>query len=329
MIGAVTMRRDSGTAQAGDSRESGMALIAVLWIVAAAALMVSTFNATVRSGASLALSEMRLTRIEALLDAGVEIAAARLIDTEQNRRWRPDGKPHAVSFADADLTIAMHDPRGLVDLNGASPELLLGLLRQFIGAESDATALRDYILKARGEETADGAAAPRPSGLAQRRDATPPQKGNAAQASAGQRQVDAQGVAFIDVSQLGRIEGMTDELYRRMLPFVTVYNPDGSVDETIAPKQVLAALDGADGGGRIGPHAPRRVRPESRPGEASPAQAGGESIAPGRPTVYIVTVRIGRPGTPYHLAKQAVIVTGLDKDAPYRLIAWKALDPSR
>ncbi len=50
-----------------------------------------TFNATVRSGLSFVRAEVGLSHSEAVLDAGVEIAVARLIDEDQGKpmvaRW--------------------------------------------------------------------------------------------------------------------------------------------------------------------------------------------------------------------------------------------------
>ncbi len=94
------------------ARERGMALLVVLWIIVAAALIVSAFNATVKSGVSFIGSEVQLSKTEALLDAGVEIAAARLIDEEEARRWVPDGRSYTVAFAGAELAIAITDTGG-------------------------------------------------------------------------------------------------------------------------------------------------------------------------------------------------------------------------
>ena len=133
------------------SGERGLALLIVLWIIVAASLVVSAFNATVRSGTTLASSEVQLARSEALLDAGAEIAVSRLIDEEKSRRWRPDGKSHVVPFEDAELIISIRDANGLIDINKADKELLLRFLRQFAGSESNAVRLRDRIVQARGK----------------------------------------------------------------------------------------------------------------------------------------------------------------------------------
>ena len=79
--------------------QRGLALLVVLWIIASATLLVSAFGVTARSGASLASSEIEMTKVEALLDAGAEIAATHLIDDREDLRWRADGRPRSVAFA--------------------------------------------------------------------------------------------------------------------------------------------------------------------------------------------------------------------------------------
>ena len=61
-------------------RERGLALLIVLWVIVAAALLVSSFSVSVRSSIGFVTSEVKLSGLEALLDGGVEVAAARLID---------------------------------------------------------------------------------------------------------------------------------------------------------------------------------------------------------------------------------------------------------
>ncbi len=91
---------------------------------------VSSFGASVRSGVSFASAEVQSAETEALLDAGVEIAAAHVIDEDKQRQWRPDGKLHTISFAGKKLLITIGDPNGLIDLNKADKSLILGLLKR-------------------------------------------------------------------------------------------------------------------------------------------------------------------------------------------------------
>ncbi|WP_088344861.1 MULTISPECIES: type II secretion system protein GspK [Rhodomicrobium] len=274
--------------------ERGLALLVVLWIVGAAALLVSALGATVRSGASFVSSEVLLTRTEALLDAGLEIAAARLIDEDTAHAWPADGKWHRIAFAGAELSIAIDDPNGLVDLNQGPEEVLLGLFTQATGSEDAAKPFRDNIMRRRASGDGGPAGSPATS------------VGNA---------------AFLDVTDLRQIEGMTPELYRRVEPYVTVYSRDGRIDPFAAPRPVLASLP------KLSALDIDRFMARDKLGTRSPdllpqslqAASGYLANEPGPASVVSVVVRW--PAKAFALGKRFVIATGLDQDAPYRLLS--------
>lgn len=290
----------------GSDRERGLALLVVLWIIASAALLVSSFNATVRSGVSLASSEMQLATIEGLLDAGAEIAATRLIDEEITRRWPADGKPHRVSFAGAELTISIDDPNGLIDLNKADKEVLLGLLRQFAGSEQNATRLRDRILAARGTNEKDGHL-----------------PGRSADGKASPDRL-AQSSAFIDMAELRRMEGVGLDLYRQISPYLTVYGRDGRINPSAAPSQVLASIPGMTNLDVERLRAAANAPQSKDTAVLELAQRAGSYLGDGPGPAHVVSVVAATSGG-YRAGKSFVVVTGLDADAPYRLIAMRPL----
>ncbi len=148
--------RTTGNRGARPSGERGIALLVVLWIIAGATFLVVSFNATVRSGLSFVSSEVGLSKADAVLDAGLEIAAARLIDEEEGRRWLPDGIPREIIFADRKLKIRISDPNGLVDLNKADEEFLLEFFKHFTDTPSRARTIRDDIKAARDDAAKSG-----------------------------------------------------------------------------------------------------------------------------------------------------------------------------
>src|SRR5688500_710398 len=95
--------------RAPDSRQGGFALIVVLWIVTLLALQVGIFNLSVRDAGALAGNELAIARGEALAAAGVELAAARLMDADTTARWHADGSTREVGFGGALLRIRITD----------------------------------------------------------------------------------------------------------------------------------------------------------------------------------------------------------------------------
>jgi general secretion pathway protein K len=307
-----------------DARQRGLALLIVLWIIVSAALVVSAFNAAVRSGVSFVGSEVQLTRTEALLDAGVEIAAARLMDEEEARRWQPDATRHDVAFAGVELAITIEDANGLVDLNKADKELLMGLLRQFAGSELKAGQLRDHILRARGKPST-----PRRTSkeTMESRPFVEPERNPAATAS---NEIPA----FIDVGQLRGLEGMTVELYRAIAPLVTVYSEDGRINPLAAPEEVLGSVPGLSRRDiemlRAAPRAPKKEQAEEQEamlGEI--ARRAGAYLTDKPGPAFIVAVEVLSPGAKKGARAVYVIATGLDESAPYRLIAKRPIGPEQ
>jgi general secretion pathway protein K len=125
-------------------REGGFALVVVLWIVALLALQVGIFNLTVRDAASLAGNELAIARGEALAAAGVELAAARLMETDEAWQWRADGGLREASFGGARLAITITDEAGRFDINELGDEAVDWLLRPHGGS---AEALTQWIEK--------------------------------------------------------------------------------------------------------------------------------------------------------------------------------------
>lgn len=293
-----------------------MALLIVLWVIVSAALIVSAFGATVRSGVSFSTAEVQLTKTEALLDAGAEIAAAHLIDEDKQLRWLPDGQPHAVSFAGSKLVITVGDPNGLIDLNKADKALILGLLKKYADSESQALLIRDRILLARGKP----------------REQKPEDQmaGAPGDADGGQKQQAAQPLPFIDVAQLRGLEGMTMSLYNRISPFVTVYGRDGHINPRTAPTEVLLSIPDISEADIASLQHDLDLAQDQSAGKQDAAfsdvtQHGGAYLSGKVGPAFTVTVETREVGGSGTLARMFVIATGLDPIAPYRQIAKKPI----
>lgn len=275
--------------------EKGLALLAVLWIIASGTLLVASFNVTVRSGLSFIRSEVELTRTDALLDAGLEIAATRLIDESAARLWHPNGQWHEIAFADAKLRIRIRDPNGLVDLNKADEKLLLEFFRRFTANAAEAKVIAERIVVARGEKP-----------------------GMTALNSERSTNINpAARAAFMDVGQLRQIEGMRIELFRAVAPLMTVFSHDGSVNPLTAPEDVFLATPASR---NAATRAQRNSFMAAQNG-AGPASAQGDVEAEQFGPAYIVSVEAETAGSTYRARKTFVIATGLDATVPYSVLS--------
>ena len=203
----------------------GAALILVLWLLVLLTAVIGGFAQSARIE-SLQAHQLRSSLIaRQAAQAGVECAVLRMLYTDVDRRWVPDGRKYALQLGDATLEIRVFDETGKVDLNGASDDLLARLLLA-LGVEdprahSVAKAIVDY-------RNPDGLISPG-GGV-----------GAADYASAG-LPYGPKNKPYETVSELQRVLGMDFALYQKLEPYVTVY-VSGDPTPTFAQPPVLEAL---------------------------------------------------------------------------------------
>ena len=206
----------------------GMALIAVLWITSLLALLAAGVGASGRTVSRLAFNSLENARARLAADAGVQQAIYDLLVNVERRRWRSDGVLRGDGVLEqASVQFQVRDEDGKVDLNAAPPELLLGLFRAAgfddERAESLAAAVLDYRdddsdVTPSGAEDPDYQAAGLPHGAADR--------------------------SFRNLIELGDVLGVSDAVYDRVAPHLTIYSDAEGVDIFRASKTVLEALPG-------------------------------------------------------------------------------------
>lgn len=214
---------DEASSARQESRR-GFVIVAVLWLLAALAALVTIFSAYLsNSTRALVLNDTSL-KAEALVTAGVELAVYRLLDAKKGAR-QPLNAFH-IRLGGARLSISCVPETTRVDLNAAPKEFLASLLSVLGASEEDAKAAADRIAAWRGRTTtANG------------------DDEDARYRAAGKSYSPRQG-PFPHVNELALVLGMTPALVERALPFVTVFNGSPSVDVLTAPPEVIAALPG-------------------------------------------------------------------------------------
>ena len=207
-------------------RQSGAALLLVLWIMVLLIGTIAVFALGARTEALQGRALSRSTGARYAAEAGVDVAAFHLLNPDGDARWVPDGRPVEFDWGGQHLRVRVVDESAKVDLNIASPELLAGLM-QALGADLErsrrlAGAIADWrdgddLLNAEGgAEDPDYAAARLPYGAKDR--------------------------PFETLSELRLVLGMDAALYERMRPYVTLYSGLARPAPAYAGKPVLQAL---------------------------------------------------------------------------------------
>src|SRR5262249_51339298 len=76
--------------------ERGIALIAVLWILALLATLVLGFVAMARTDLRIVANDTRLARARGIADAGVTLAILAAFDQQAATKWSADGQVHTL-----------------------------------------------------------------------------------------------------------------------------------------------------------------------------------------------------------------------------------------
>ncbi len=207
-------------------RQSGVALIMVLWIITLLSVIAVSFLHTIRTEVNVVGNSVARVKAETLADAGLQRAIYELFKPQNTEgRWIADGSSREWRYGELVVNISMQDETGRIDINTANAQLLRGLLLSQGLVEDDALKLVDAIAdwrdadsqkRPRGAEATDYAAAGLTYGPAN--------------------------APFQSVEELVLVMGMTPELYARIAPLITVYSLQTGINEQIATRDVLRAL---------------------------------------------------------------------------------------
>lgn len=205
-----------------------MALIAVLWVTSLLALMAAGIGSSSRTTARLAFNNLENAKARLSADAGVQQAIYSLLTEIRERPWEPGGVLRGdIKLDQAVAKIQIRDEDGKIDINVSAAELLQGLFTAAGVAEDQASALAAKVIDYRdkdsdpspfGAEDADYIEAGRLDGSADR--------------------------PFRNVVELGDVLGISDAVYQRVSPHLTVYSDAEGVDLFRASRSVLKALPG-------------------------------------------------------------------------------------
>ena len=205
-------------------RVRGLALVAVLWTLAALMVMVTGVVYAVRSEVRTTASFREIAVAGALGDAGVVLAVRELAASRgrDNRLQRYD-----LAFEQATVAVRAVPLSGLIDLNAAGESLLAELIAVAGGLDrAQASSLAQRIIDWR-----DADEQPLPQGAE-----------NGAYAAAGSP-FRTRGGPFEAPEDLLQVLGVDFDLYARLRPLVTVHaRGGGRVDPAAAPLPVLRVL---------------------------------------------------------------------------------------
>jgi general secretion pathway protein K len=210
----------------------GYALVSVLWLVLLLTGIAASYHAHARVEARLLTATLQRAQAEGLAEAGVWIAAHEHFSAALSAEARSNRVTRTVDVDGTAVAVTIADASGLINLNGAPPELLAAVLAARSGLNAaEQAAVVDAILDWRDSDSRRG-----PAGAED------------ADYAALKRSHGAKDAPFATVDELRLVRGMTARAYRALASALTVFGNHARVNTAAAPPEVLAALprDAAD-----------------------------------------------------------------------------------
>jgi general secretion pathway protein K len=269
-------------------RDRGIAIVAALWASAILAVIVVSVLQLVRADARLGRGREDVAELSAITDAAVNLTVLALLNPKA-AQWPVNGTPVTVPFAGHDVQVSVEDEAGKIDVNTAGEPFLRQLLTG-VGLDAEAArGLAENIVTWRESDKSN-----RPS-------------------LANSGVYAARNALFQSVEELQLVPGMTQDLYRRIAPLVTVYSQTPWIDPAFSSPAVLTVLSAVDANAE----ALLRRREEERLGVRPPAAIPG--VVSGH--AYTITAELHGPAAARVVRTAIVRLTGQAR-APLLIYRW-------
>ena len=270
------------------SRQQGMALIIVLWLIVLLSVMAAGHAHNVHTDTTLASRQVETAKARGLAEAGINHVIMEMLADDSSIKIPVDGTVFPVDVYDDTVTLAVRKATGLVDLNSAGAELLDAVLRACGVQDGRRPELVDAILDWR-----DGDNLTHLNGIEDKD-----------YLAAGLPWTSRDG-DFEAIDELKYLPGVDQGLFERMAPLVTVYSGRGGIDLENAPPILVTALTGEE------------IAPATQLEDADSARRRGRQTG----TFHIYASVAAGAGTV--AAIEAVVTTSRSSSQPVRIREWR------
>jgi general secretion pathway protein K len=286
------------------NRQSGIAVIMVLWLTIMLTVIASGFAFSMRSEALSARNALSLAQARTAADGAVERMAYELSRPRMTAAWVADGNDHVWREGDVSLTAYAVDESARIDVNAAPEPLLRGLFEHVGGVDQEtaakiADAIQDWrdpdeLRRPNGAEAADYQSA----GLKQKPSNAP----------------------FETVSEVSRVMGVTPALFARISDSLTVHSRQPGINPTLASRDVLLALPSATPE-LVDAYLQQRADARASRLPVPPFPAAANFVAGAVPVWHIRTTATVSDGVTF--VREAVVRPSGDPRRPLLTLNWR------
>lgn len=212
--------------QTGNRAEQhGLALVIVLWILTLLTLMAGSFAMSMRRDSSVSFAIKSNAEALAQAESGIIMAQFMLSQSDPELAWQADGRVYRVFNPDGEVRIRILAESGKVDINSSNETQLAALINSAVYDDWQQQELLNAILDWRDAD-----------------DDTRTQGAERRQYRLAGLSYGPSNSAFQGVEELLLVLGMSEEIFNRLQPFITVYSGQPEVDMRYASPELLPIL---------------------------------------------------------------------------------------
>ncbi|MFJ4143855.1 type II secretion system minor pseudopilin GspK [Pseudomonas sp. NPDC089734] len=238
------------------SAQQGVALLVVLWVLALLSLLLGGLAGWVQLESRQALWLRENTQAIMAAEAGMNMAIQGVLDSQQRKYWVADGRLIALKFDDTQLAVSVRSELGKLDLNSAPVADIARVLQACGATRQQASDVAQFL---------------------------------EAQRNAGQPPLRV-------IEEVRQLPGMTQALYARLLPEMTLWSGLERPDPAFATALIRRSLN----------------LPSQSAVGADPGQ------------VLVIDSQAQRPGGVVARLQTTVLLSPSEGSAqPYRVLRWQ------
>ena len=288
-------------------RQRGVALVLVLWLLALLIVIVSGYNTTMRTETVLAAHQLKAAQARALAESGIWLGTSELLKPAVEQIWKTDGTSYSTQYGEGEIQIQLFDENGKIDLNTARVELLHGLLKTTGLSDEESLRLLQSILDWRDRDN-----------LKRQFGAEDDDYEN------NGYDYGAKDGPFNSVGELRLVMGMTEPVFQKIFPALTVHSHQPGINPDVAPKKVLQAIPGMDDTQIEDFLSERNLNIGN---SASPPISGIDNRFFSRARSRIFTVTSEGNIEDSKMRIDAVIMLKANATPPYSVLSWRESQP--
>lgn len=281
-------------------RQRGVVLVMVLWLVVLLSLIAASYSRITRTEVGAMTQRVHQLKAKAIAEAAVQLVINDLLKSESERPW--EAEQQTVSYGEGRVLISVQNTTGLVDLNTASPELLLRLLAVLDVADDAKIHLVDAIVDWRDK---DGV----------RRSYGAEDSEYALQGLA----YGAKDGPFNALSELQNVLGMDNDSYGKLAAHLTLFSQKNKINPQFASAELLRITTGLDEQA-VADFVLQRW--ESNGADRSFLQGYGGIFSTAKGSIFKISGVAEVYGTKARIDATVLLVA--DQYKPYTLLSWRS-----